>query len=372
MALDRTLVYLDHASLAPPTAEAIDAMSLAARESWGNPRSLHAIGGRASRALEEARQQVADYVDTAAHEIVFVASGTDALARAFALALARLPAGGAVVGSRLDHPSLQALVEAAGGAGHDVRWLALPAGAACEEDRQALAAASLVALSACNHEMGTILALDGVSPGALRVIDAVQAAPWIPLAPLADARTFYAMSGAKLGAPQGVGVLRVPGAVFHEARDAGVPLEEDSPPWLAAIGLGASCASRSSRREGALARARALASRLILGLQEIDPAVAINGAPAARLGPIVSASFPGVAGKALVTALSMRGVCISHTAACQSRRIDASPVVRAAYPDAPERAVGATRWSVSEELDEAAIDRALDAARDAWRSLRSR
>ena len=369
MALDRTLVYLDSASLAPPTAEAILAMSLAARESWGNPRSLHAIGGRAARALEEARQQVADYVDTAAHEIVFVASGTCALSRAFALALARLPAGGTVAGSRLDHPALQALVEAASRAGHDVRWLSLPEGVPSDEDRATLAAASLVALSACNHEMGTLLALDAVSPGALRVIDAVQAAPWISLAPLADARTYYAVSGAKLGAPQGVGVLRVPGAVFHAARDAGAPLEGDSPPWLAAIGLGASCAARSATRDAALERARALASRLVLGLQEIDPAVAINGAPSARLGPIVSASFPGVAGKALVTALSMRGVCISHTAACQSRRIDASPVVRAAYPGAPERAVGATRWSVSEHLDDAAIDRALDAARDAWRSL---
>jgi cysteine sulfinate desulfinase/cysteine desulfurase-like protein len=132
------------------------------------------------------------------------------------------------------------------------------------------------------------------------------------------------------------------------------------------------CGARYGKRDAALARARALASRLIAGLEEIDPAVFINGAPSARLGPIVSASFPGVAGKALVTALSMRGVCISHTAACQSRRVDASPVVRAAYPDAPERAVGATRWSVSEHLDDAAIDRALGATRDAWRSLKPR
>ena len=73
----------------------------------------------------------------------------------------------------------------------------------------------------------------------------------------------------------------VPSHVFYEARKAGAPLESERAPWLMAVGLGA------------------------------------------------------------VAALSLEGVCISHTAACQARRSEASPVVRAAYPEAPERAVGA-------------------------------
>jgi cysteine desulfurase len=237
-----------------------------------------------------------------------------------------------------------------------------------DADRAALAGAGLVALSICNHEMGTQLALDGVAPTALRIVDAVQAAPWLPLADLSDARTYYALSGAKLGAPLGVGALRVPSDAHYAARAAGTPLEGESPPWLAAIGMGAACAAHAGNRDEALRRARSLGDRLLEGLRAIDPALLVNGAPESRLGPIVNVSFPGLLGRSLVTALSMRGVCISHTAACQSRLVDASPVVRAAYPDAngSERAAGATRWSVSERTTESEIDRALEAMRDAW------
>lgn len=72
----------------------------------------------------------------------------------------------------------------------------------------------------------------------MRVIEAVQLAPWASLGPLNDERTFYVVSGAKLGAPMGIGAVRVPSHPFYEARKAGAPLESEGAPWLMAVGLG--------------------------------------------------------------------------------------------------------------------------------------
>ncbi|WP_394839456.1 aminotransferase class V-fold PLP-dependent enzyme [Pendulispora rubella] len=364
-------VYLDHASLVPPVTEALDAMRSAAESFWGQPGSLHGIGARARYALDQARQEVAEYVGTLAHEIVFAANGRDALRRALELALERAPANASIVSSRLEHPSVQVLVEQATRSGRAVHWLKLPAGVPSEEDLMTLRAADLVALSICNHEMGTVLDLASVAPHAVRVIDAVQAAPWVSLEGLNDARTFYALSGSKLGAPMSVGVLRVPSDVHYAALADGLQLEGDSPPWMTAVGLGAACAKRAPLREQALETARQLANRLLQGLRAIEPTLLLNGDEGARLGPIVNVSFPGRFGKSLVSALSLEKICISHTAACQARHSEMSPVVRAAYPDTLARAEGATRWSVSERVTEDEIDHALETTRKILARMRN-
>jgi len=361
----RNATYLDYASLTPPVPEALDAMRAAAEESWGQPASLHTIGGRALLALDSARRRVADYLETTWQEVVFTSSGREALTIAMAQALATVPKGGIVVANRQDHPAMLVMVEAAAADGYDVRWLAMPAGVPNADDRRELQGASLVVLSACNHELGTSLldVLAEVPTSAVRVIDAAQAAPWVSLASLNDERTYYALSGAKLGAPLGVGAVRVPSKAFYEARRHGVPLEGESPPWLMAIALGAACERRASGRDEHLKLARERAEVLLAGLRTVTPGLVVNGSAEARLGPILNVSFPDQYGKAMVAALSLEGVCISHTAACQARRSEVSPVVRAAYPDDPARAAGATRWSVSERVTPEDIAFAVDAVK---------
>jgi len=359
----RPPTYLDHASLTPPVTEALDAMRDAALRSWGQPGSLHSIGSRALYVLDTARRQVADYLGVTWQEVVFTSSGRAGLGLAMERALARVAPGAVMVASRQDHPAMQALVEARAREGFDVRWLAMPGGAPSDDDVRAIEGAAVIAMSACNHELGTSVleVLGRARPDAMRVIDAVQLAPWASLAPLNDERTFYVVSGAKLGAPMGIGAVRVPSPEFYEARKAGSSLESDSAPWLMAVGLGAACAAREARRGEHLASARARAEELLAGLRAIAPGMLVNGAAEARLGPLLNVSFAGQYGKSMVAALSLEGVCISHTAACQARRAEASPVVRAAYPEVPERAVGATRWSVSERVTSDEVRVAVEA-----------
>lgn len=347
----RPAIYLDYASLVPPAPEALEAMRVASATCWGHPSSLHRFGARAETVLEIARAQVAEYADIEnPQELIFTSSGRSALALAMRLALARLSPGAVIVSSRQEHVSLQTAVLDAEREGFQIVWLDMPAGVPNDSDRAALAKASLVALAAQNHEMGTSIldVLEQLPKSTLRVIDAVQLAPWLPLTSLADERTYYALSGTKLGVPPSVGVARVPSSEVYRALNAGQRLESASLPWLLAIGLGAACEARQSNRQSYLATARARADALIEMLRSHSPELSVNGDSSARVGTVASISFPACSGRSLAAALSLEGILVSHTAACQSRSVDLSPAVRAAYPADPDRAYSTVRFSVSE------------------------
>ncbi len=351
------LGYLDSASIAPPAPEALAAMQRALGTAWGHPGALHSVGGRSLHALDVARQQVAEYLGVTAPEIVFTAGGREALSLGLELAAAR--SAGTIVSSTQEHPSVHVWIAQSGRA---AEWLAMPAGAPSAEDVARASGAGILVLSACNHELGTTPwpALRAATTG-LRVVDAVQAAPWVSLEELNDDRTFYVISGPKLGAPLGIGVLRVPPHVYYAERERGRTLESASVPWLLAIGLGAVCDARVEARDEALLAARAKASALVEKLRAVEPRLVRNGDEGALLGPIVNLSFPGRPARALVSSLSLENVCIAHTAACRSRDEDMSPVVRAAYPTEPARAPTATRWSVTEHTTDADLDYAAAA-----------
>jgi len=105
------LLYLDHAASTPPSDAVVDAMGRAARDFFANPSSAHGPGAAASRALEGARQTVAEALGAGAQEIVFTSGGTEANALAVAGVAAR-SRGRHVLVSALEHPAVLRNVQA--------------------------------------------------------------------------------------------------------------------------------------------------------------------------------------------------------------------------------------------------------------------
>ncbi len=348
--------YFDHAAATPIEAAALEAMAEAARTAWGNPASVHAVGRRCRAALEHARNQVAETLGCSPSELVWTCGGTDALVRALSYALADRP--GAMVSSRIEHPAVRELFERAEASGREARWIEAPAG---DLDLAALVTASrgasVIAVSALNHELGTVpdlaRAMAEAEPDVWWVIDAVQAAAWLDVRPLFGPRTFVAVSGPKMGGPPGVGVLRVP-----PPRQAQELERAGTPPWLAAIGLGAACEARRPRRAEAERRAVTLGRRLLEGLRQARPDL-LHNAGTTWQGAIVNVSCPGIEARALEHALDLVDVHVARTSACR-QRIDArSAVVAAAYPDDEERVRGAIRWSLGWSTTADDVDAAI-------------
>jgi cysteine desulfurase len=365
-------IYLDFNATAPLGADVRAAMTRV-MEDVGNPSSVHTEGRRARDHVERARDQVARLLGRPREQVVFTSGGTEgntlgvlALAAAAerrglprVIAAARIdvrsePGAG---GGSIDHPSLRGAVEAVIARGWRLATIGVTGDGALMP--ASLDGVGLLALSAVNHELGTVADAGVVAAaraaGALVHVDAVQAAGKQALSTIAA--DSIVISAHKLGGPQGVGALAI-------AVDDGLPLidgghqERGRRPGtenvLGIVGMGAAAAGV---HPGAWPAVAALGERLEAGLRAM-PGVRIHGAGAPRVGGTVNAGFAGARGESIVIGLDLAGVAVSTGAACTSGTVRPSPVLLA-LGMSPEQAREAVRFSLGRTTTAGEIDAVL-------------
>lgn len=364
------LVYLDWNATTPPLESVIDAMTQAARSSWGNPASVHRSGRAARDLVETAREAVARLVDAEARDVVLTSGGTEANN----LALHQAPA---LVTSQLEHPSVTRVAEALEAKGRPVRWVQVPESGRLEPKAVAdalsgLPAGALVAVAAANHETGVIQPIAELSElvrqaGAVLHVDAVQAVGKLPASTFAMADTL-SIAAHKLRGPKGIGAL------VHRPGRAPKPLllggsqERGRRPGtvdpVAAVGFRVAAEAAIAGLPGR-ARLGVLRDQLEVHLTSTFGA-ATNGAGAPRLEHVSNLSFPERAGDELVAALDLLGVAISSGSACSAGTTEPSKVITAML--GTERARCAVRVSMGDATTARDIERALAAFERALRS----
>jgi cysteine desulfurase len=374
--------YLDYAASAPLRPEALAAMRPFLERPAANPSSQHAPGRAARAAVETAREQVAALVGAAPADVVFTSGGTEADNLAVkGTVLARAPGARHLVASAVEHHAvLDAAAWAVGDAGAELDLVAV--GPTGRVDRDALAAAvrpgrtALVALMAANNEVGTgqpVAAAAEVAhaAGAVLLCDAVQAAG-VPGVDVAEGGIdLLALAAHKLGGPTGVGALVVrPGTVLRPLVHGGGQergLRSGTLPVAALAGFGAAAAAAMAERAvQAVALAR-LRERLLAGLRALEPALVVNGDPAASAGGpapglpgLASVRFPGRRAEDLLLLLDRSGVACSAGSACASGAVSASYVLLAMGRTAAE-ARETLRFSLGHASTSADVDAAVAA-----------
>lgn len=363
------MIYLDHNATSP----LLDEVRLAMAPWWGrpaNPASIHRAGQAAAVAVERARAQVASLVGGDAAGVVFTSGATEANHLAIRGAASRLAMERSVAVSAVEHPCVRAAAEASGRPVDVIGVTA--AGAICVGDIPERA--GLVSVMAANHETGIIHDLAGVAERARQIdafvhVDAVQAAARLDMEGVdADA---VVMSAHKMGGPPGVGcvVFRTgdpfPALLTGGAQERG--RRAGTVNVAGVVGFGVACEAARRDRDVRRAHSQRLAERLRAGLL-CDGARQVG--TAARLDAVTCVVFPGVAGEAMVQALDLRGICVSHGAACSSGSLDPSPVLLAMADPDPR---GGVRFSTGVTTTETDIDAALAAVAqlvpllaDAW------
>jgi cysteine desulfurase len=330
-------VYLDGNATAPARPEAIEAAT-AALVAGGNPSSVHGAGRAARSRVESARADVAALVGVKPGSVVFTSGGSEANALAVESAVA---AGSKrLVISAIEHPCVQETARNSGAAVEvlpicvegvaDLGWLGQRLARWDAADGR-----PFVALMLANNETGVIqpvveaAALVRHAGGWLHV-DAVAAAGRIDIDFASLGADSLALSGHKLGGPQGSGALvagmraTISRRLHGGGQERGYRAGTENGPGIVGFGAAARAAVRDLTRSGAQAAWRDAAAARIA-----EAGGVVVGAAAPRLPNTLCVASSGHPAELQVIALDLAGVMVSAGSACSSGKVAPSAVLTA-------------------------------------------
>ena len=361
-------IYLDHNATTPVDPRVLEAMLPALREGFGNASSLHWFGQQARAALDQARAEVARLIGANPAEIVFASSGTEADNMAVRGALGTAPAGRrTILYSAIEHHAVMNTAKALAEEGWTVKVVRVGTDGVLDLDDLAAKldeTTALVAVMRANNETGVVQPVEEVArlahaKGALVHCDAVQAAGKIPIDVRALDVDLLALSGHKIYAPKGVGVLYVKRGTRLRAWVRGGSQERnrragtENIPGIVGMGRAAALAREELPAESA--RLGALRDRLEQRLLAI-PGARRNG-EGPRVANTSNVSFEGIEAESLLMALDLAGIAVSTGAACAAGAVEPSHVLRGMGLPL-ERVQGSVRFSLGRGTRERDVDRA--------------
>src|SRR5579859_5447067 len=377
------VTYLDHAATTPMLPEALDVMTEELAR-IGNPSSLHHLGRRARRVVEESREQIAQTYGARPSEVVFTSGGTEADNLAIkGLYWARRgqapgpggrgPLRNRVLATATEHHAVLDCVRWLGEhEGAVVEWLGVDSLGLLSPERlrEAIepdpASVALVSVMWANNEVGTIQPIDELAAVAAEYSipfhsDAVQAAGQLPVSLAGSGVTALTITGHKIGGPVGAGALLLargddPVPVLHgggQERDVRSGTLDTAAIRAFAVAVGLATA----RRDEHAVRLGGLRDDLIGRVRAAVPDAVLNGPPPGRhrLPGNAHFSFPGCEGDALLLLLDARDVACSTGSACTAGVAQPSHVLLAMGADRG-RAHGSLRFSLGWNSTQADVD----------------
>ena len=363
-------VYLDNNATSAIAPEVREAMLPYFSEYYGNPSSMYSFGGVVGKKVAEAREQVAALFHAEPSEILFTSCGSESDNTAIWSAVMTQPEKRHIVTSCVEHPAILNVVEYWEQQG--LRVTRLPVDERGRIDLETYASSltpdtALVSVMFANNETGNLFPIARMAEmakekGILFHTDAVQAAGKIDIDVTRLPIDMLSVSGHKLHAPKGIGVLYIrKGLIFrpflrggHQER--GRRAGTENVPYIVGLGVAAQLAAEGIGKEET--QVAALRDRLEAGLLQRIPQSRVNGDPDHRLPNTTNISFKNVEGEAILLMLDRCGICASSGSACTSGSLEPSHVLRAMQVPF-NYAHGSVCLSLSRYTTEADIDYVL-------------
>lgn len=366
-------IYLDNNATTACDPAVVEAMLPFFTEQFGNPSSMHSFGNKVAHALKEARGRVQALLG-AEHEseIVFTSCGTESDSTAILSALKAQSGRNQIITTAVEHPAILTLCDYLEKERVVVHRLGVDKKGRLDLDeyRSLLSPrTAIVSVMWANNETGTIFPVETMaemarSVGAMFHTDAVQAVGKIAIDLKSTKIDMLSLSGHKLHAPKGVGVLYLRrntrfrpllrGGHQERGRRSGT---ENS---ASIVGLGVAAKQALEHMAYENTEVKRLRDRLEAGILPRVPRSFVTGDPANRLPNTANIAFEFVEGEAILMLLNRQGIAASSGSACTSGSLEPSHVMRAM--GIPHTAAhGTIRFSLSRYTTEAEIDRVIEA-----------
>jgi cysteine desulfurase len=368
------VVYMDNNATTRVAPEVVEAMMPYLTETYGNPSSMHTFGGQVGDGVRKAREQIASLLGADPEEITFTSCGTESDSSAILSALRTYPERRHVVTTRVEHPAIKSLCENLEVVtGHKYKVTRLKVDSEGMLDMSDYEAAltddtAIVSVMWANNETGVIFPVEEMARmakqrGILFHTDAVQAVGKIPIDLKKLDFDYLSLSGHKLHAPKGVGVLYIKrGTLFvpfltggHQEHGRRGGTENVA----SIIGLGRACELASEKMKEENEQVKKLRDKLEEGLLASVPKSILNGHKTSRLPNTTNISFEYVEGEAILLHMNQHQICASSGSACTSGSLEPSHVLRAM--GVPFTAAhGSIRFSLSVYNSEEEVDFVLE------------
>ncbi|MBP7332199.1 MAG: cysteine desulfurase NifS [Firmicutes bacterium] len=335
-------IYFDHSATTPVHPDVAEEMLRYLTGKFGNPSSLHSFGREAKKAMEEAREKVAENIGARNEEVVFTSGGTEADHLAIKGAVyANRKKGNHIITSAVEHHAVLDTCKSLEKEGYEVTVLPVDGYGMVSPQEVAKAIKDntiFITIMHANNEVGTIQPISEIGGIArerniLFHTDAVQSLGKIPV-DVNDLKVdLLTVSGHKIYAPKGVGALYIRQGVNWRPYNYGGGQERkhrpgtENVPGIVAMGKAVELAASDMEKENA--RLTVLRDKLIKGVTENISHVRLAGHPTRRLPNNANFVFEFIDGGAMLLNLDMHGVAASSGSACTAGTVSASHVLLA-------------------------------------------
>ena len=345
---DGKVIYLDNNATTKVDERAVAKMLPFLTEKYGNPSSIHSFGGTVMPEIEEARRQVANLIganfrnkDNCATEILFTSCGTESDNAAIMSAIATQTDRKKIVTSKVEHPAILSKCKELARQGYTISYIGVDERGRLDMEelkREVDTDTAIVSIMWANNEIGNIYPVEEIAEiahakGALFHTDAVQAVGKVPIDMSKNSIDFLSLSGHKLHAPKGIGVLYIRRGVRFRPLIVGGHQElgrrAGTENVASIIALGEACKIAVGSVADEVRVLSEMRDRLEKGLLERIPKIRINGDLDSRLPNTSSISFEYIEGESILMLLNMFNICASSGSACTTGSLEPSHVLRA-------------------------------------------
>lgn len=382
MMKNNKIVYLDNNATTAVAPEVLEVMMPFFHEKYANPSSMHSFGGKNHKYIDIARCQVAEFLNAKPTEIFFTSSGTESDNMAVRSFCDRYGDRARLITSVVEHPAILSTTEY-------MFRKSVPLFNVVVDNKGLIDLEKFKEINVDNHTLASIMWANnetGVifpikelaeivkSKGGFMHSDAVQAAGKIKLDMQDTPVDILSISGHKLHAPKGVGVIyiregtNIPPFLIGGHQEGGMRAGTENVAFIAA--LGKACELAGQRMEEENIRIKAMRDRLEKELLEKCTGAVLNGDKEQRLPNTLNISFEYIEGEAVLLLLDENNIAASSGSACTSGSLEPSHVMRSmGLPYT--LAHSSTRFSFSAYNNEEDVDRVVEVMPGIVERLRS-
>ena len=375
-------MYLDNSATTQVSEEVFEEMKPYFREEFGNPSTLYGIGRESKKALNQARQRVADAINAKPEEIIFTGGGSesDNLAiKGIAFKLAKK--GKHIITTDFEHPAVKETLYFLESLDFKVTYLPVYENGVIKIDdlKEAITDETiLITIMHGNNEIGTVQPIEEIGKiarekGIKFHTDAVQTFGKIPVDVEKLNVDLLSLSSHKINGPKGVGALyikkgtRVTPLIHGGGQERGIRAGTENVPGI--VGFGKACELAANQLDEHYEKLSSIRDELIDKVLGTIPEAYLNGDKEKRLPNLVNFRFKAIEGESLILLLDAKGYQASTGSACSSNKLEASPVLTALGLD-PVDVHGSLRISLSPESEKFDVDEFVDILSEAVSRLR--